>query len=44
MMAFWEENHYFGPEGAHKIALASAVIDNRMMRFADWTNTHMPPS
>jgi uncharacterized protein YbjT (DUF2867 family) len=44
MMAFWEENHYFGPEGAHKIALASALINNRMMRFADWANTHMPPS
>ena len=43
MMAFWEENHYFGPEGAHKIALASALIDNRMTRFTDWASKYMPP-
>ena len=43
MMAFWEENHYFGPDGTHKIALANGLIENRLTRFADWANTHMPP-
>ena len=43
MMAFWEENHYFGPDGTHKIALANDLIENRLTRFADWANTHMPP-
>ncbi len=43
MMAFWEENHYFGPDGTHKIALANVLIESRLTRFADWANTHMPP-
>jgi uncharacterized protein YbjT (DUF2867 family) len=43
MMAFWEENHYFGPEGTHKIALANGLIENRLTRFAEWANTHMSP-
>jgi len=43
MMAFWEENHYFGPDGTHKIALANGLIESRLTRFADWANTHMPP-
>ena len=43
MMEFWEENHYFGPDGKHKIALANGLIENRLTRFADWANTHMPP-
>ena len=43
MMAFWEENHYFGPDGEQKIALANGLIENRLTRFADWANTHMPP-
>ena len=43
MMAFWEENHYFGPDGTHKIALANGLIETRLTRFADWANTHMPP-
>ena len=43
MMAFWEENHYFGPDGTHKIALANGLIENGLTRFADWANTHMPP-
>ena len=43
MMAFWEENHYFGPNGPHKIALANGLIENRLTGFTDWANTHMPP-
>ena len=43
MMAFWEENHYFGPDGTHKIALANDLVENRLTRFADWANTHMSP-
>jgi hypothetical protein len=43
MMAFWEENHYFGPDGEQKIALTNGLIENRLTRFADWANTHMPP-
>ena len=43
MMAFWEDNHYFGPDGMHKIALANDLVENRLTRFADWANTHMPP-
>ena len=43
MMAFWEENHYFGPNGTRKIALANGLIESRLTRFTDWANTHMPP-
>ncbi len=43
MMMFWEENHYFGPDGSQKIALANGLIENRLTRFAEWANTHMPP-
>ena len=44
MMAFWEENHYFGPDGLHKIALANELIESRLTRFADWARAHMPPN
>ena len=43
MMAFWEENHYFGPDGMEKIALANSLIQNRLTRFADWSKAHMAP-
>jgi hypothetical protein len=43
MMAFWEENHYFGPDGTHKIALANDLIENKLTRFAEWANAHMSP-
>ena len=43
MMEFWEENHYFGPNGAHKIALANGLIENKLTRFSDWASTNMPP-
>ena len=43
MMSFWEENHYFGPDGTHKIALANSLIENKLTRFAEWANTHIPP-
>ena len=44
MMAFWEENHYFGPDGKQKITLANGLIENKLTRFADWARTHIPPS
>ena len=44
MMAFWEENHYFGPDGKQKIALANGLIENKLTRFADWARTHIPTS
>ena len=43
MMAFWEENHYFGPDGMHKIALANRLIGNKLTRFAEWANRYMSP-
>lgn len=43
MMNFWQENHYFGPGGDQKIALASALVADKFSRFEDWANTHMLP-
>ena len=43
MMAFWENNHYFGPDGPHKIALANGLIESRLIGFSDWATTQMPP-
>lgn len=43
MMAFWEENHYFGPDGTHKIALANRLIGHKLTRFAEWANRYMSP-
>ncbi len=44
MMAFWEENHYFGPNGRQKIDLANDLIEKRLTHFAEWSSTHMPPA
>jgi len=43
MMAFWEENHYFGPDGPTKIAQANDLIKGHLTPFADWARKHMPP-
>ena len=43
MMSFWQENHYFGPGGEQKIALAAGLVAEGLTRFADWASTHMPP-
>jgi uncharacterized protein YbjT (DUF2867 family) len=44
MMEFWEENHYFGPDGETKIAQANRLVAGRFTRFEQWASTHMPPS
>lgn len=44
MMSFWEENHYFGPGGDEKIALANALVPEGFTRFEDWASLHMRPS
>ena len=44
MMNFWEENHYFGPGGDEKIALANALVAEGFTRFEDWASLHMRPS
>ena len=44
MMSFWEENHYFGPRGDEKIALANALVAEGFTRFEDWASLHMRPS
>ena len=44
MMEFWEEGHYFGPDGEEKIALANRLVVDILTRFADWAHDHMPPS
>lgn len=42
MMAFWEENHYFGPDGPQKIARANGLIKSHLTPFAEWARKHMP--
>ena len=44
MMSFWEENHYFGPRGDEKIALANALVAEGFTRFEDWASLYMRPS
>lgn len=43
MMEFWEQNHYFGPDGEQKILLANELVADKFTHFEDWAKTQMPP-